>query len=142
MVKYINRSNICLMCYKLWIINSEVSSTWQSGTGGWLILVLYITIILVASTKQIIFTQMCGRNERFRNSVLLEQVSYLFKQEGRVLRGRVFVVLWIKTKQYETRSKVQCIYTYIYWNHEYAMFLTDLALVTVDHSEAWQDQVW
>jgi len=75
-------------------------------------IVLYIMIILVASTKQISFTQMCGRNERFRNSVLLKQLSCLFKQGGRVLRGRLFVVLWIKTKQYETCSKVQRMHIY------------------------------
>jgi hypothetical protein len=140
MVKFISRSNICLMCYKLRIINSGVSSRWQSGTGGWSILLLYFMIILVASTKQIIFHKCVEGTECFRNSVLLKQLSCLFKQVGRVLRDRLFVVWCIKTKEYETCSKVQCMH--IYWNHEYATFLKELSLVTVDHNEAWWGQVW
>jgi len=67
------------MCYKLWIINSGVSSRWQSGTGGSLILVLYVMITLVATTKQIIFAQMCGRNRTLQEFSLTETAELPFQ---------------------------------------------------------------
>ena len=79
MVKCMSRSNICLMFYKLWIINAGVSSRWQSGTGVWSMPVLYIMIILVASTKQISFIQMCGRNRTFLEFSLTETAGLPFQ---------------------------------------------------------------
>jgi hypothetical protein len=104
-------SSICLMCYKLWIINSGVSSLWQYGTSGWIMLVMaHIISILwlhlwLPQNKWVLYKCVEG-TESFGNSVLLRELSFLLKQGGGVHRGRLFTVLWSKKKQSETCSCV------------------------------------